>query len=328
MLHITNGQCAAERIREARVPGDVIAWNDALHEGPVPAWLPLDQLRHVRARYIADQRWGPYADVLVDFERRDATVARFPAHDEVVLWFEHDLYDQLQLLQILDWFSARDRGATRLSLIAIDAYPGVEPFYGLGQLSAEQLRPLLAERRDVTSTELALARDAWAAFRSPDPRTVESVLGRDTAALPFLRAALIRHLQQFPSTGDGLSRTERQILTAVAGGAETPVAVFRFDQANEPAPFMGDVIFWTYLRGLALGNEPLLALSSPSTPPTDRDFAKQTVAITERGRAVLGGHQDRLDLGGIDRWLGGVHLRGRAPRWRWDGQRLVEAPAA
>ena len=34
-----------------------------------------------------------------------------------------------------------------------------------------------------------------------------------------------------------------------------------------------------------------------------------TVALTEVGWAVLAGRADRVALGGIDRWLGGVHLQ-------------------
>ena len=39
MLHITNGGSAASGLREAGIPGAIVAWNDVLHEGPVPAGL-------------------------------------------------------------------------------------------------------------------------------------------------------------------------------------------------------------------------------------------------------------------------------------------------
>jgi hypothetical protein len=43
-----------------------------------------------------------YSGLEVSFERRDEAITRFRDHEEVVLWFEHDLFDQLQLIQILD----------------------------------------------------------------------------------------------------------------------------------------------------------------------------------------------------------------------------------
>jgi hypothetical protein len=45
---------------------------------------------------------------------------------------------------------------------------------------------------------------------------------------------------------------------------------------------------------------------------------ERTVALTDAGRAVLEGREDRVRLNGIDRWLGGVHLQGNESEWRWD----------
>jgi hypothetical protein len=52
--------------------------------------------------------------------------------------------------------------------------------------------------------------------------------------------------------------------------------------------------------------------------------------LTEQGNAVLAGQVDWMQLHGIDRWLGGVHLSGHEPAWRWDqaqGHVVVMPPA-
>ena len=66
----------------------------------------------------------------------------FRKFEEVVLWFEHDLYDQLQLIQLLDWFSHQEMGKIRLSIVQINSHAGVKDFQGLGQLSGSQLARL------------------------------------------------------------------------------------------------------------------------------------------------------------------------------------------
>jgi hypothetical protein len=40
---------------------------------------------------------------------------------------------------------------------------------------------------------------------------------------------------------------------------------------------------------------------------------------------VLEGRADHVGLNGIDRWIGGVHLKGDSVEWRWDraAQRIV-----
>lgn len=43
----------------------------------------------------------------------------------MILWFERDLYDQLQLLQLLDWFSSQRRRTDSLLLVqAPDFFSG------------------------------------------------------------------------------------------------------------------------------------------------------------------------------------------------------------
>jgi uncharacterized protein DUF1835 len=324
MLHITNGDSTVRQLQQAGLPGQVIAWKDVLHEGPAPAGLSLDQLRALRARFIADQGWASYEDVLDDFLRRDSALEQFQMHKEVVLWFEHDLYDQLQLIQLLDWFARHELGATRLSLICIGEFPGVASFHGLGELSSAQLAGLYPARAPVTQAQLALGSAAWQAFRSPDPTAIEALLGHDTTALPYLRAALIRHLEQFPDAASGLSRTERQILQAVAAGKQTLGEIFFANQAGEESPFMGDSTLWSYVQALCVGDAPLLASAAggafalPAAFQRHADFLAQALVLTERGRAVLAGRADRLR--GVDRWLGGVHLRGEMA-WRWDSRR-------
>jgi hypothetical protein len=319
-LHVTNGDAAAEPLRRSGIGGEVLPWRDVLHEGPVPAGLAPAELNRERARFLAERSRAEPDGVLREVDARDRTLAAAAAGGrEVVLWFEHDLYDQLQLLQVLDLLAGTEAARGRVSLVCIGEFPGVEPFHGLGQLSPEQLASLHPGRAPVTDAQWSLARAAWAAFRAPDPAEIERVLAGDTGALPFLRGALLRHLEQFPAVGDGLSRTERQVLEAVAGGAARPGEVFLADRAREERVFMGDTTLWGHVHGLAAGPEPLLRVAGggPLPDPDGPAFRGQRLELTERGAAVLRGEADRLASGEVDRWLGGVHLRGAA-RWRWD----------
>lgn len=314
MLHITNGDSAAGLIRAAGVPGVVLPWRDVLHEGPVPADLSLDELRPIRALFVAGAGWLDFAAALREFGERDAMLDDFRAHEEVVLWFEHDLYDQLQLAQLLDHLSGRDHGGTRLTLVCTDEY--------LGLCTPARLRALYDARPAATPRQLDLGRDAWAAFRAPDPGAVVELLRRDTADLPFLAGALLRHLEQLPSTRDGLSRSESQALEAIAAGAPALADAFAASQAREERFFLGDSVFLLYLEELANRRTPLVTLEAdatggPDPAPRYPALAGLRATLTPAGRAVLEGREDRIALDGIDRWLGGVHLRG-GPVWRWD----------
>lgn len=323
MLHVTNGDIVAELIRDAGLPGEILPWRDVLHEGPVPAGLDPAALRRVRAEFIAASGWAPFEQVLADFERRDAALERALAGgDEITLWFEHDLYDQLQLAQILDWLSGQDRRTLRAGLICIGEHPEHPRFHGLGQLTPAQLAALLPARRPVGARELELGRIAWAAFRSRDPSHLQALVDGDLSALPFLAGALIRHLEQLPSLRGGLARSERQILELLAADPahpRSPSALFVAAAEAEERNYMGDTTFLQHLRGLADGPRPLVTLPADLARIAPGDRA--SVRITADGLAVLAGELDWPALHPLDRWLGGVHLRGAAPPWRWDPER-------
>jgi hypothetical protein len=283
--------------------GEVLFWRDILHEGPVPAGLPLEKLTGVRAKFLARYGLQSQAEILEQMRARDRTLANFNQYQEVVLWFEHDLYDQLQLLQILDWLAEQTNSATALSLIQTDQY--------LGPLTPDQLAPLYPGRHKITVDEFKLAKRAWAEFRAPAPTGLVQLIGEDTSALPFLRAAMVRHLEQFPSAANGLSRSERQILEIVEGGISRVSEIFGANQAKEESIFMGDLPFYSYIQGLVEISVPLLEIIRDGNP-----FGKTDVRITPRGRKVLHNEEDHIRLNGIDRWLGGVRLQG-TKAWRW-----------
>lgn len=318
MLHVTNGDSVGALLRGSGLPGEVLPWRDVLHEGPVPAEMEPDELRRIRARFIADRGWGQYEAVLADLEERDRRLET-ALDDDVVLWFEHDLYDQLQLLQILDRLHGRPEALERVSMVCIGAHPSVERFVGLGQLQPEHFPELFEARTQLTAGQLELARAAWAAFRSPDPTALEALIPADTTALSFLRAALLRHLEQFPSTRDGLSRTEHQILEASLSGVRRPVHLFHATQDMEAAPFLGDAPFWARLAELCSGPRPLLRFADGGPLPSAWGAEERELVPTPAAEAVRRGAADWVVLrGGINRWCGGVHLQGERPAWRWN----------
>jgi hypothetical protein len=144
------------------------------------------------------------------------------------------------------------------------------------------------------------------------PTNIELLIARDTTALPFLAPALRRHLEQFPSVENGLSRTERQALSVLRDQGPLPaLQLFFAVQKMENPLFIGDLSFFAILRELASAQFPLLQMESNAG----------AVTLTEVGRRVLDLQDDHVKLNGIERWLGGVHLTGANAVWRWDRAR-------
>jgi hypothetical protein len=325
VLHILNGDSVANTLREAEargrgVPGTCAVWADVLHEGPVPPDDDLERWFRIRSRFFATAGWASEPDALRHLHRWQQGLDAWPEHDEVVVWLEHDLFDQLLLLRHVAWWQRLDPAGRRLSLVCIGAYPGIEPFHGLGQLDAEQLPSLLPARELVDDEQKRLAERVWRAFTSADPMAVQRLVDDGCLPFPFLADALRRFLQEFPSAREGLGRTERQIVEALVGGPRTPADLFQANAEREERVFMGDATFWLRLAAMASPPQPLVVLDAPGPPgpPGHWRLPDGAVRLTGTARRILAGRVDAVRLRGVDRWFGGAHVSGAAAPWRWD----------
>ncbi|MEM7237272.1 MAG: hypothetical protein AAF501_05545 [Pseudomonadota bacterium] len=320
-LNITNGDGAANIIKQSTVPGDVLPWRDPMHHGPFPAKLALSELGRLRAAYLAGPDADP-AEIERDFQLRDQHLKASEGYDNITLWFEHDLLDQLQILQILDWFSGVRREDMTLDMICIDRFPGKPGFRGIGELSADQMASLTERRHPVTDNMLSLAASGWAAFRSSDPGDLLAFLDDDLSELPFLAAAMQRYLEEFPDASTGLNRTETQLLRLMAESVHSPEHLFLRNMEMETALFIGDWPTYRILDALCANG---LAACEPSpfrfpsfTSEKHAAFNAQRLSLTGMARRVLDGEEDAFGLMQRDGWLGGVELLVSSAIWTWD----------
>ena len=206
-LHITSGDCAGASLAKAGLPGDVFVWHDLLYDGPrVPGWPDDDNLR-ARAEFIHSFTGGGLdrADVYDVFVDQYKTLKKDVANQRpIVLWFDACLFDMAMLVHLLTCLSQLN--ATDLELLCVDAFPGVDPYHGLGQLSPEQLASVYDDRRPVTPEQLAYAQRVDDAFVTHDTATLTALAEETDTPLPWVPAAINRLLAERPDPTTGLGR--------------------------------------------------------------------------------------------------------------------------
>jgi len=311
-VHLRCGDDLREGLRQAGLGGRYQVFADPYCQGPVPRAADLPA---IRARFISQQYGLPLAEVQGRLKAEYAALAALSASSQVVLWFEHDSYDQLILAAVLASLAARGRPA-RLELVCTDHFPGVARFIGLGQLPPPALRALWERRQPVTAAQLELGSELWEALREPSPDALHGLACGGTPALPLMGPALRRHLAELPGSEDGLALSERLSLELLAAGPRSAAALFReLNQRTEPLPFLGDLMYWAVLQTLASARRPALAVA-------DQDRAlpwpRRRLALTGTGRALLVGDADWLAQGPAERWIGGIRVAAGEPAWRWD----------
>ncbi len=303
MLHIHNGDSVATTARRANLPGRHLPFRESMIAGPVRASLPQHEWIEERARFLADNYGEKLLRVRNELLEQEHAIDEARHEDEVVLWFEHDLFCLVHLLYLLNRLSK----SRHLKLVWSPT--------PLGAVDEAELWHFFNARTSVVHAMTAVAAEAWSAYTAEEGTALNRFAAAPSRDFPFLSEGLQLHASRFPSVRNGLGEVERRALEGIAAGATDFVSLFtRFDQ-SPPRFGFGDGEFLRHLRGLATCAVPMMTITQGQGSPS-----RSLYALTPAGKDVLDGKVDFIELNNAGYWLGGVHLT-RERLWRWDEKR-------
>ncbi|WP_234274419.1 DUF1835 domain-containing protein [Billgrantia zhangzhouensis] len=281
-LHIRCGSDIEYSLRTVGFEGDFLEFSDPFCIGPL-CDLPPEELMRLRASFLAKVSGMAERDALARLRKGYEALEELEGYERLVLWFEHDSYDQLILAYLLHRLHENPPRA-RVELVAVESVPGVARFIGLGQLAPDLLAWLWHQRRPVEAPLLKLGTQVWQALTADDPEPLKALAVTGMPPLPMMGRALVRYLQERPAVDTGLGLTERLTLEIVHDHGPLPVgkAFSYLMREYEPLPYLGDLMFWWLLQPLICEPEPLLAISE-----THREWPHRQLALTERGLTAL-----------------------------------------
>jgi hypothetical protein len=330
-LHIRCGTDLGTTLPAGGFKGDFLEYSDPYGQGPI---LLNDNFINTRAKFLHES-YDPLFENRQDDSRKaktlEATLTGLnTANDKlkqaaqqykrVVLWFEHDGYDQLILAKLLSFY-ARNNMPEKLEIISINHFPGSARFIGLGQLPPEAIRLLWQQRQTVNQQQLKLGEQIWNALGESSPLPLYEVTkSKDIKHLPYMGAALQRHLQELPSTRNGLSLTEQLSLEMLNEGGISAGQLFKkLVSDRDPLPWLGDIMYWFILQSMIQVTQPVFEISECDLK---KPWHERLLTITDTGKKVLTGTQGWLSLNPPNRWLGGIKLRASHPCWHWNDKEM------
>lgn len=264
-LHITSGDIAGANLRKSGVSGEVFVWHDILYDGPrEPGWPGEDTL-NARALFLEEITGGGLGrqeilDTLRDQYQKLETAG---GYDKLILWFDACLFDQSMLSHILTCLKIKE--IETAELVCVDAFPGIFPYHGLGQLSPGQLASMYPRRQPVSADQFRFAAQVDRAFVLQDPVAFTELANCREVPLPWIPAAITRWLQERPDQATGLGQLERLALEAIRSGCKAPAEIFAAVAAHDTPPqYWGDITLWAKINGLATRRPALVRIEGPA----------------------------------------------------------------
>lgn len=305
MLHILNSDATAKVFEKTGIKGQCIVWREMLSEGPVQYGMSESDFWDVRAKFfsetIGETKTSYNQKIIKEMQRFND----FKRYREIILWFEHDLMCQINLIYILNWFSKKDLSDVELSLICVGSHPEIEKFMGLGQLSPEQLGQVIAQKKKITKADLHFAKEFWHAYTAANPEGLKKIQEKIPESFQFLNDALNAHYERFPSSENGLNSIEQKILELIDKNMDNSKELIHCIQREISIYGMTKVIILDYLKQL-------------NNPSAEVIKLGKKIEITSYGKELLAGYKDYFSTTKFNRWLGGVHLTPQNDVWRWD----------
>ncbi|MEH7484148.1 DUF1835 domain-containing protein [Neobacillus drentensis] len=318
MIHIVNGDVVGSKL--GNLPGDVLVWREMYDFGPLSEDISEEIWINRRAGFFEKKLAIPAELFSRNCKDQNRYLDEIPREKEIVLWFEHDRYDQTMLMYLLNELSKKE--CMNLWLVTIDEYEGVEPFYGLGQLLSQQLEGLYYQKKQlVTDQQIIEAITGWRAYTSKNPIDIEKWMASSKEKLPFLKHAFQSHLSYFPSVYTGLNKVETLVLNYLDNNPCSFGELFQSISMQRINDGLSDLYFATMLNELMHGPYPLLECDYP-LPNYQNPEPNAKLRLTSHGLDVLTGQKVHCEFVGRDWWIGGVFQKEN--KWFWDGNKLIK----
>ncbi len=211
LLHITNGDSFTNTLKSLPLKGDIITWREMLCEGKTLCNVGSESFWKTRYEFLSKNYKVSKSWFVEKTLKEYRSLCNHKQQDQIVLWFEYDLFCQINMLAVLSWLKTHRRHA-EISLICSGKEDETDRLFGLNELSQQQLLNLYENRIKLTQDDIEYADYVWQLYCSDNPIRLENLGSYKDFQFNYLSDAVKAHLQRFPTIKNGLNQVENRIL--------------------------------------------------------------------------------------------------------------------
>lgn len=211
LLHITNGDSFTEKLKSLKLKGDIITWREMLCEGKTLTNVGSESFWKTRFEFLNKNYKVTKSWFIEKTLKEYRSLCNHKQQDEIVLWFEYDLFCQINMIAVLSWLKT-NRKYAQIYLVCSGKEDETDKLYGLSDLNDEQLLALYKNKVALSQDDIEYADYVWQLYCSDNPIRLENLTDYSDFQFDYLSDAIHTHLHRFPSIKNGLNEMENNIL--------------------------------------------------------------------------------------------------------------------
>ena len=212
-LHITNGDAVTNRLDTLGVRGEKLTWREMCCEGPTE--LDLLSVRNIRKRkaFLSEAYGISGEDYQKFFVDQIKNFGNFHQFDEIVLWFEFDLFCHINMIAAISLLQKKEVTAP-IYLVCSGRVSNEREMKGLAELTPKQFEQHYKKKVRLTEEDILLAKHVWTLYCEDDPARIANQI-KTKSSFAYLSSCLRAHLQRYPNMKSGLNTMEQNILSLI-----------------------------------------------------------------------------------------------------------------
>jgi len=213
-LHITNGDGLTDNIKELNLGGETVVWREMLCEGPTVYELGTDEFIELRTEFLSSNYNISKEEYETQFLQELNKLTKVNEFDEVVLWFEFDLFSHINMLAIISHLDDLKINVP-VYLVCSKKLKGEDQFSPLSQLSLKDLNNHYVQRIHLNEDDLEMADLMWQLYNGENPQKLKLLIKKKTN-FEYLSSCIRAHIERFPNSTTGLNTLEKNILKLIS----------------------------------------------------------------------------------------------------------------
>ncbi len=226
VMHILNGDSSRYLLENSGLDGDHLVWREMLCDGPLEEEVGSDQFWKARYQFYQETLHVDKLDYYDKVIKELVRIEDLSIYDEVVLWFEYDLFCQVNLIACCSYLLTYFKKDISYYLICVGKEKDRQGLMSLGHFTPQDFPELYANKVKLSRSDLLFADRCWKLFSSGSQATIRTFDFAQNKKFRYLKSAMDQFLENSKQVAD-ITNLERQILRHIHEESHTKKGLLR-----------------------------------------------------------------------------------------------------